>query len=257
MTTKLCQRKTKLQFHGGSKDRSLLLALCADCWAHPSEKAFIMDDPKDEVFSGTTDVGLIISYLPLFDKEELKTTLSIDYKPPVLPICLAAQDFDFTDQDLHGVGWGWTYDESPKDTPIRDPYYSTCMTNEIGKEEWRFKACNMEQIQKLQWSCEKYELPPDITQELLVRCRRYFVGARRMFHGTDKSNIRFIDRVNKIFVYEGKGLRGASDTRTKLVCYNEEEFTKRGWCEVRGHSSSNGAWGFCSPSCNQQVMQVR
>ena len=84
--------KNEITIYGGSKDRSLLLALFSDCWAHPSEKAFIMDDPKDEVFSGTTDVGLVISYLPLFDKEELKTTLSIDYKPPVLPICLAAQD---------------------------------------------------------------------------------------------------------------------------------------------------------------------
>ena len=56
------------------------------------------------------------------------------------------KDTDFNNQELLGVGWGWTYDESPIGEPNRDPYYSTCMTNEIGNKEWRFQACNMKQI---------------------------------------------------------------------------------------------------------------
>ena len=57
----------------------------------------------------------------------------IDDKPLILPICMPDKDANFNNQELLGVGWGWTYDESPIGEPNRDPYYSTCMTNEVGE----------------------------------------------------------------------------------------------------------------------------
>ena len=238
--------KNEITVYGGSKDRTAVQSPLNYRNIHPAEAAFIMDDPQNDNFLATTDIGIVISQRPLFDPDQLKMSLLINDKPPILPICMAVKDLDFTNQDLHGVGWGLTYDESQEGKRPRNPYYSSCMTNELGKEEWRFKACNMEQIQRLHWSCEKNTLPTDINTDFL-RCRKYFEGARRIFH--NPMFRKFMDRVNKIFVYEGS-------SRKKLVCYNEREFTKRGWCEIQGHSSSKGAWGFCSPSCNQQLMKV-
>ena len=249
----------EIKVYGGSKDTRVFQSSMNKEYTFSVKTAFIMDDPKNDNFIGTTDIGILITDSPLFNKVQVAKSLLTDATPPILPICLAAEDINFDEQDLYGVGWGWTYDESPKGETNRDPYYSTCMTNEVGKARWRFKHCNMKQIQKLKWSCEKNELPPDINKADLDRCKKYFDSARQIFQGTDKSNINFMDRINKIFVYEGKPgpeERYYSDSQKKLVCYSEKEFTETGWCEVRGHSSSNGAWGFCSPSCNKQLMQV-
>ena len=254
----------QIRVYGGSKDTKVLLSKSNKANRFSVERAILWDtisDPKTEVFLEKPDVGILFTARPLFDRDYLLKTLNIfqlanDYRPPILPICLGKEDYNFDDQDLHGVGWGMTYHEYPKESNPRDPFYSSCMTNEIGKEKWRFKACNMKQIQKLNWSCQKTELPPNISPEEYLRCRKYFKTARRMFQQTDKSNLQFFDRVRKIFVYKGKAPKKNFDSKKRLVCYKKQEFTERGWCEVRGHSKSKNAWGFCSPSCNQQLMQV-
>ena len=128
-------------------------------------------------------------------------------------------------------------------------------------------------LKKLPWSCEKDKLPPDISQERLTRCGRYFVEARRMFRQTDKSNLELMDKVRKIIVYEtgqlakkennlrvpqaysaeyGGGPPAYSAQHPKLlVCYDQKEFNQKGWCGVHGKSTTYGAWGFCSPSCEK------
>ena len=246
----------RISVFGGSRDITVLRIRLE----HRVEKAYLMMDPKNDDFMGTTDIGILITSIHLFDKEKLKTTLLPNSKPPILPICLASQDLNFDNEKLHGVGWGNRYDQSPKGKDPSNPYYSSCMTNEVGDKKWRFQACDMKQIIKNNWSCEKNELPPEFYprtssnpggfSEEFLRCRKYWIGARWLFYKTDKSKIKFMDSVQKIFVHE-------LDTRRKLVCYSEREFTKTGWCKVHSKDSINGAWGFCSPSCNQDLMRVR
>ena len=257
----------QIRVYGGSKDTTVLLSESNKKNSFSVKRAILWDtisDPKTDVFKAQNDVGILFTARPLFDRNNLMKSLNIfqlanDYRPPILPICLAKQDYNFDDQDLHGVGWGMRYHEYPKEPNPSDPRelrYSSCMTNEIGKEKWRFKACSMKQIHKLNWSCQKNELPPDISTKEYLKCREYFQTARRMFEQTDKSSLQFFDRVRKIFVYEGKAPKGNFDSKKRLVCYEKQEFTEKGWCRVRGHSRSENAWGFCSPSCNQQLMQV-
>ena len=267
--------KNLIKVFGGSKDRILLHGPWNGKNQFGIDTAYILDDPGNKDFVGTTDIGILISSRPLFDMKTLQSTTGAMEKPSILPICLGSKNYDFDGQNVHGVGWGRTYDESPKPNPTRDPYYSSCMTNEVGKERWRFQACDMKHLQSsetaklknLPWSCEKDKLPPDISQERLIRCGRYFVEARRMFRQTDKSNLELMNKVRKIIIYEtGQFAKkeppeyGAeydvpppySAQHPKLlVCYDQKEFTQKGWCGVHGKSTAYGAWGFCSPSCEK------
>ena len=171
---------------GGHKDRIFLHGPLNEKNRFMIEKAFILDDPINDDWIGTTDIGILIATRPLFDMEKLERSTGILDKPSIVPICLAAKDYNFDNHDVLGVGWGMTYDETPTGNLIRDPLYSSCMTNEVGKEKWRFKACDMKHLQNTEtakhknliWSCEKDKLPPDITQEYLIRCTRYFIGKR-------------------------------------------------------------------------------
>ena len=245
----------KVSVYGGSSDR-VVLGSSIEYWA---EKAYLMMSPKNGDFVGTFDIGIIFTYIPLFDKSSLRRLLPDD-KPPILPICLGSQDLNFDKEKIYGVGWGKTYDQSPKNKDPGNPYYSSCMTNEVGDEDWRFQACNMKKIIKNRWSCEKKKFPPEYYGRsalnpsdysyYFVRCKKYWIGAKRMFENTDKSKIKFLDRVQKILINE-------EDTGKEIVCYNEKEFAKTGWCEVHGEDIAYGAWGFCSPSCNQDLMRVR
>ena len=262
--------KNVIKVSGGNKDHTLLIGQ----WNVENQfeivTAYILDDPGKNDFVGTTDIGILTSSRPLFDMKNLEGTMGAMAKPSILPICLGSKNYNFHGQNIHGVGWGATYDESPKPNPKRDPYYSSCLTNEVGKERWRFQACDMKHLQntetaklnKLPWSCEKDKLPPDISHERRTRCGRYFAEARRMVQQTDKSNLERMDKVRKIIVYETgqiakkeHNLRGPPPYSAQhpklLVCYDQKEFTQKGWCGVHGKSTAYGAWGFCSPSCEK------
>ena len=260
----IVQGYNQIRVYGGSKDRTVLESKLNKANTFNVERALLLDtisNPNTDHWYDKFDVGILITARALFDRNYLRRSLDIfqlanSYRPPILPICLANKDYDFDGQEVHGVGWGMRYHEYPIDSVPRDPYYSSCMTNEIGNEKWRFQACDMNQIQKLGWSCQKRELPPDITPTEYHKCRRYFKRARKLFQETDKSNLVFMDKVRKIFVYEEKLLSGEMNPNKKLVCYKKEEFIERGWCDVKGQSKSKLAWGFCSPSCNQNLMKV-
>ena len=221
------------------------------------DRALLMDNipnPKSFTFKGEYDVGVLIVDRPFFNREYMKSKLRPNDKQPMLPICLAKKGYDFNGQVVHGVGWGSRYSESkqkPQTLPQRQPFHSSCMTNEIGEEKWRFKACNMKQIEDLNWSCEKSKLPLDVMKNR-DRCKKYFAKARQMLHKTD--NNKFMQRVHKIFVNERKASTGKIDPKKKLVCYDELTFWAHGWCEVKGYKQSMGAWGFCSPSCKSKYL---
>ena len=221
--------------------------------------ALVMDNivnPKSFTWREKYDVGVLIVDGPLFNREYMKSRIGPNDKPPMLPICLAKKDYDFNGQVVHGVGWGLRYDESEKNSgptlPKRQPYHSSCMTNEIGEEKWRFKACNMKQIEDLNWSCEKDELPLDVIKNR-DRCDKYLAEAKQILLKIAKSDINFITRVHKIFVNERKASTGEIDPKKKLVCYDKDYFRIHGWCKVKGYEPM-GAWGFCSPSCDNDYL---
>ena len=254
----IMEGKNDIRVHGGSKDMTRLLK------SPPFKviKALVFDniqDAKIDHFEGKTDVGILITDRHLFDREYMNAKLGPNDKIPILPICLAKKDYDFDGQVVHGVGWGTIYSEAEKNSlrsmrGLRDPFYSSCMTNELGEEKWRFKACNMKQIEDLNWSCEKNELPRDVKKNR-YRCRKYFENAKEIFEKSDKSYIKFLEEVHKIIINEKKASTGEIDPRKKLVCYNEEYFHFHGWCEVKGYPTAIGAWGFCSPSCSQYLLK--
>ena len=123
------------------------------------KKAIIYDTPKED----WADMGILFTKKLLFNHKKL-LKLSGERKPLILPICLASKDLNLADKSMHGVGWGRAYDESPtrdKTNPqSSNPVYSSCMTNQMGNKDWRFQACNMDQIMKNNWSCEKKNYPP-------------------------------------------------------------------------------------------------
>lgn len=246
--------KNEINIYGGSKDKEFLKSAKNNKNSFEVDQAYLMDNPKNGEFVGTKDIGILLTKKSLFQKEIMQSNLSPHTRPPIIPMCLPAKDYDFDEKDIYGVGWGQRFDESPEG---QDPFYSSCMTNEVGKEEWRFQACNMKQIERLKWSCEVNKLPPDISHSDRLQCRRFWINARRIFEKTDKSKIKYINRVKKIFIYKkGVPFEEMQDPKYRLTCYSEEQFYNPGWCEVHGQSSTKGAWGFCSPSCDRNLLKV-
>ena len=126
--------------------------------------AYIMDgaldnDGDSDEWNGKDDIGVLITENPMFNKKQLEETNPTD-RPPILPICLAAKNSDLNNEKIMGVGWGLIYDESPESDSTEDPYYSSCMTNEAGPDEWIFNHCDMQFIKNNNWSCEKRNIQP-------------------------------------------------------------------------------------------------
>ena len=198
------------------------------------------------------DFALLVSDRPLFDKDKLKTLyLSGRYqeigKPPILPICLAAKNTNIDKEKIFGVGWGSMYDLTPLS---KDPYYSSCMTNQAGPKDWTFEPCDMDFIKTNNWACEKKGVPSTTSYNAKVfsECRNYFAKARRIL---DKKEIEFLDNVDKIYIQYQK-----DPNQGFLTCYNEKQLFTNGWCQIHDEIRSEKAWGFCSPSCEESLLKV-
>ena len=192
-----------------------------------------------------SDFGILISDKPLFDKEKLKNHGPLD-RPSMLPICLAAKDTYFDNEKVMGVGWGKMYDQAPDDEHV-DPYYSTCMTDEVGPKKWRFEHCEQKEL-KSDGSCEKNDLPREVEVNKET-CEKAFLEATRLCEGTQ---IGSMDMVDKILIHS------KDPNEPILTCYNERNFREKGWCNVLNHVTGEyGQWGFCSPSCKNDSWQVQ
>ena len=212
-------------------------------------------DSLNNDFYSKHDIGILITDSPLFDKDKLMNVEPLD-RPLILPICLAAMNSNFNDEKMMGVGWGRIYDESSTADSTEDPYYSSCMTNELGPDKWIFEHCDMQFIKNNNWSCEKKEYP-DAMKDNVELCKRMFDDLKRV---CDVSQIHLMDEADKIHIYLQKDLDAPIQNKEKpyFTCYNEKYFREKGWCKVLGappHLSSE-AWGFCSPSCDENVMKV-
>ena len=193
------------------------------------------------------DLAVLVTDRNLFDKEKLKNTQHLD-RPPIIPICLAAENSNINNEKMFGVGWGLIYKKSPDEN---DPYYSSCMTNEVGPKDGIFEPCDMQFVKNNNWACEKNSLPvgkTGLNEKDLLRCRNYFDKARILL---DVSQIKTLDEVDKIYIH-----RQNDPNEPLLTCYNEKLFSDNGWCEVHQRHTSTAAWGFCSPSCADSLLQV-
>ena len=222
---------------------------------------YIMDgaiDSSTDKWKGKHDIGMLITEIPLFDKKklkELKESTSLD-RPPILPICLAAKASNLNNEKIMGVGWGLTYEESPSSDFTKEPFYSTCMTNEVGPDKWVFEHCDIQFLKNNNWACEKKKYP-NLIKKNRDLCKKLFDEARKIY---DNSKIEFMDKVDKIHLYKQEDPDAPIQNKKNpfLTCYNEKHFLDEGWCKVHGDSthSNSEAWGFCSPSCKENLMKV-
>jgi hypothetical protein len=213
------------------------------------EEAVIMETLPRANWFESIDIGIVITpkLNPFFNKKRLKVPSKL-MQAKIIPICLPATHYDFSHKIIHGVGWGLRYNESPKPTgktPSRNPLYSSCMTNHVGEEKWKFQSCDMKQIQDLDWSCEKQELPHDYEKNK-NRCKEYFEDIER---SEDKIVKDHLNDVDKIYVHD-------REKNDNIVCYKKEHFQNMGWCHVQASDNAD-AWGFCSPSCDKNIMKVK
>ena len=232
--------------YGGSSDKS---EMKKEGWKYTwnIKFAYIMKGPED-MFKGSYDIGITrISILaaPLFNKNDLNDKVKL-FHAKIVPICLSANGFNFDKLTIRGVGWGRQYDESPEnEKSVRNPRYSSCMTNQVGKEKWKYKGCDLDFIKVNQWNCEKVDFPPDYPRERHALCKKHFVDLAKSLNVDDKKKLESVD---KIYI---------TDQNDKTdVCYQPKYFSQIGWCNVQGHYKDPEAWGFCSPSCNQNIMKV-
>lgn len=184
-----------IDIYGGHMDREILKSSENEQNSFKVTHAFAKVDGSGKI-DQMKDVGVLTTDMPLFDKHILTNASPLD-KPVIVPICLAAKDANFAKETIYGVGWGLMYQESPSDptNPTNAPHYSSCMTNEVGSELWRYQACNMQQIIENNWSCEKRKSPPNMADQERAKCRELFAEGRRII---DQSQIQFMDKVDKL-----------------------------------------------------------
>ena len=198
-----------------------------------------------------SDLAILISDKLLFDEEKLKDYGPLD-RPSMLPICLAAMDTNFDNERVMGVGWGKMYDEAPKN--VKNPYYSTCMTNEVGPEEWRFEHCEQNEL-NTDGSCEKKNRPRDVLENKEI-CEKAFTEVTRL---SVETLVASMDMVDKILI------SSKDPNEPELTCYNERLFQEKGWCRVLhyktrrhlGKIAYRKQWGFCSPGCKNDKWKVQ
>ena len=196
---------------------------------------------------------MLISDKLLFDEEKLKGYGPLD-RPSMLPICLAAKDANFDNERVMGVGWGKMYDEAPENDKIWRPYYSSCMTDEVGPERWRFEHCEMKEL-NTDGSCEKTKRPRDVTESKEI-CEKALTEVTRIIEETLIGSLVLVDKIL---------ISSEDPNEPELTCYNERNFREKGWCRVMDYKTRRHLgkieyrkqWGFCSPSCKNDKWKVQ
>ena len=229
---------------GGNKDRSVLRAPHSS-YGWELVEAYIMEGSSNTRFD-RQDLG--IAKLPdnkhFFDKIGLQDVSELN-RAQIIPICLAALNRHLgTDEILRGVGWGDAYEESPKSRK-RKPVYSTCMTSEASPLDWRFQNCDMKNIRKRGWKCEKTKSPPSYHKGDREKCMHLFIDA--LIH-KDKLESKQLADVDVMLITDG--------TTTK-ECFQPTLLQKRGWCKLQYQERKDEvSWGICSPSCDFMEIQA-
>jgi len=182
------------------------------------------------------------------DREEIKSSR-------IVPICLAAENSDFSGKTLKGAGWGWEYQEKPEnENNPRNPAYSSCMTTELSlKVEHRFKNCDMQKIQANDWECRKDRAPDDYP---VNECRNYFNKAEwtdyrsKLLHRFRLTKKKFDKLFRRDIMYVPNGITTINCTRLDWTQW------PHGWCELPGSTAASFKWGICSSSCSKDLMKV-
>ena len=231
---------------GGDMDLDKMIQSKDPKYTFEIEEAYAKNRAANDRWDGKSDIGVLVSERTLFDREALNRAKPFD-KPLIVPICLAAKGAAFAGEKISGVGWGLRYDESPGEP--EKPFISSCMTNEVGPEKYRFHNCNMKKIIDDNYSCEKRNLPPNIQDLDHENCKEWFRKARQ---DLDQSQIQHMDKVYKIHIYSTTQINKLLHT-----CYDDRQLTENGWCLVHNKDLDDDpeAWGFCSPSCDSDMMK--
>ena len=240
-------------------------------------EAYYMDDSSLTKWP-SYDVGIAIipNTLPIeerFFNKKLHRNRMLVEQAHIIPVCLIDRGFDFTEKTLTGIGWGINYEEKPisDDPNARNPIYSTCMTNEDSPIGSRFQNCDMKEIKKRSWECEKKEQPPNYNKD---KCQKLFEKAATQdtltkldSEAPSTSKRRKID-YSKSFnppgaqghlpeVLGNANVMYVKDPNGKIVetCYQETLLKDIGWCFIPS-SSQPQKWGFCSRSCSELLMKA-
>lgn len=250
-----------IQVDGGSPKRTILdmdnRPYNLERWIINS--AYVMDGPQDY---WTYDIGIVktLDDERFFNRKDLKKSWKkrlwqeggkkAVYDAKIVPICLTALKTDiYKEKTIRGVGWGIRYEETDESvSSIRNPSFSSCMTNEVGEKNWKFKGCNMHEIVQAGYKCQKGNYPPNY-QPKVAQCKQNYIDAAKALSKLEYpiTAKRKLNTVDKIYIINSDG--------KNEVCYKGEHFTQTGWCRA-DVANEPEAWGFCSPSCDHDLMQV-
>ena len=242
----IVQGKNEIDIYGGGKSLyTMIQPVYKYHWK--AEEAYIMGGSSVNEFD-KFDMGIIKipDVRPFFDKKALKE-INVVNLADIIPVCLAALNYELERETLIGLGWGSQYDESPGESyGNRLSIYSSCMTSEAGPQEWRFKNCDMKEIERNGWECEKQKPPPSYKTGESLKCKRYFWEAN--VHKTPLKTQEMKD-IEIMHITGG--------TMAKEICYNPKLLRERGWCKLAHQEYENVvSWGICSSSCDSKYMKV-
>ena len=173
-------------------------------------EAYIMEGSSNTKFD-RQDIGIakLSDGNHFFDKIGLNDVNELS-RAQIIPICLAALNRPLgTDEIVRGVGWGYVYEERPINRQQK-PVYSSCMTNEASPLQWRFQNCDIKDIRKRGWKCEKDKSPPTYHKNDREKCIQLFDAAH--IH-KDKLESKQLKDVDVMYITD--------DTTDDMIDHNE------------------------------------
>ena len=163
-----------------------------------------------------------------------------------LPICLPDVNVPIDGAVVANAGWGVRYEVAQEGTKV-----SSCLTNDIGPKEYMFQHCNMSKIVEYGGKCKKDEYHKSIKDDQ-KQCENQQLWSKAEQKVPKKEELESKWRLTEKIDIKTRGSVGCRKCiQHTSTCYRDDVLKKYGWCDT-----TTGGWGYCSPSCSEEVMKV-
>ena len=203
----------------------------------------------DNFKSEDPDVGLIITKL----KINMQGAYPQEY---VLPICLPIIKARLKWKKVTMVGWGTMFDHDmmklpPSEAgPVHNASNSSCMSNQAGDLDYRFQFCDLDEIVKNNYECNK-KFPPNQPDENKQRCPIFWEQAREYTDRFGEATQLEFEEADQIHILTSSP--SSNKQLNEIVCYKEDYYLNNGWCTTKigryKQEYRKKGWGICSESC--------
>ena len=224
----------------------------ADLYQWEAQEAYIMKIDETSLRILEEDIGMAVIDDVFFDRKALHS-LGALANAKVIPLCLPRVGITLNGNTLRGVGWGEQYDEAPQPRQgLRDPEYSSCMTNEFSLQGSRFRVCDMKFLKANKMKCRKDSHMFGMFGLFgydMQKCKSYYEAAKQTTQ--DKLKNLLITKADLARLTKSSIIYINREHRHEEACVDPRALMKYGWCKtLQNPGEEKPLWGLCSRSCD-------